>query len=128
MRAPDLGDHVLRLHEHLAVGGVEAPRDLARELDVLALVVAHRHLVGLVEQDVGRLEHRVEEQAGAHELLLARRLVLELVHALEVAVGRDRRRAASRAPSAPRTSDWRNRMQRSGSSPAAISIAVVSST
>ena len=71
IRAPVFGITRLGLDEHLAVGGVEAARDLARELEVLALVLAHRHLVGLVEQDVGRLEHRVEEQARAHELLLA---------------------------------------------------------
>ena len=85
-----LRDHGLGLHEHLAVGRVEAPRDLARELEVLALVLAHRHLVGLVEQDVGGLEHRIEEQARPNELLLTRRLVLELGHPLQVAVGRDR--------------------------------------
>ncbi len=90
IRAPTSGNPVGRLHEHLAVGGVEAPGDLAGQLDVLALVVAHRHLVGAVEQDVGRLQHRVQEQARAHQFLLARGLLLELVHALEVAVGRDR--------------------------------------
>ena len=81
-----LRDHGLGLHEHLAVGGVEAPRDLPRELDVLALVLAHRDLVGPVEQDVRRLQHGIEEQARAHELLLAGGLVLELGHPLEVAV------------------------------------------
>jgi hypothetical protein len=50
-----LRDHGLRLHEHLAVRRVEPARDLARQLEVLALVLADRHLVGLVEQDVGRL-------------------------------------------------------------------------
>src|SRR5919108_701225 len=84
---PDLRNDGPRLDEHVRIARVEAPRDLTRQLDVLALVFPYRHLVGLVEQDVGGLEHRVEEQAGAHELLLARRLVLELVHALQVAVG-----------------------------------------
>src|SRR5919108_3378638 len=87
---PDLRNDGPRLDEHVRIARVEAPRDLTRQLDVLALVFPYRHLVGLVEQDVGGLEHWVEEQAGAHELLLARRLVLELVHALQVAVGGDR--------------------------------------
>ena len=81
---------MLGLDQHLPVSGVEAPGDLARELHVLALVVAHRHLVGLVEKDVGGLEHGVQEKARAHQLLLARRLVLELVHASELPVGGDR--------------------------------------
>ena len=76
-----------RDHERLPEPIVEALRDVARKLEVLALVVAHRHLVGLVEQDVGGLEHRVEEDPGGDELALARRLVLELGHAVQVAVG-----------------------------------------
>ena len=90
MTRPVLGDHVRGLDKQFPVGGVEASRDLAGELDVLALVVLDRHLVGVVEQDVRRLQHRIEEQARAHELLLARRLVLELVHAKQVAVRGDR--------------------------------------
>ena len=39
--------------EGLAVTVVEANRDVPGELEVLALVVADRHLVGVVEEDVG---------------------------------------------------------------------------
>jgi hypothetical protein len=46
---------------------VEADRDVAGDLDVLALVVADRHLLGVVEQDVGRLQRRVGEQPGRDE-------------------------------------------------------------
>ena len=42
--------------------GVEPLREVPGELQVLALVLAHRHPVGLVEQDVGGLQHRVGEQ------------------------------------------------------------------
>ena len=42
---------------------VEALREVPGQLDVLALVLADRHLVGLVEQDVRDLEDRVGEQA-----------------------------------------------------------------
>ena len=87
----DGGDHVLGLGQHLGVGRVETACDLAGQLYVLALVVAHRHLVGAVEQDVRSLEHGVEEETGPHQLLLAGRLVLELGHALQVAVRGDRR-------------------------------------
>ena len=44
---------------------VEPRGEVARELDVLALVLADRHPVGLVEQDVGRLQDRVGEQPDA---------------------------------------------------------------
>ena len=42
---------------------VEALREVAGQLQVLALVLADRHRVGLVEQDVGGLQDRVGEQA-----------------------------------------------------------------
>ena len=48
--------------ERLAERGVEPLREIAGQLQVLALVLADRHGVGLVEQDVGRLQDRVGEQ------------------------------------------------------------------
>jgi hypothetical protein len=55
---------------------------------VLALVVADRHLVGVVEQDVRGLQGRVGEQAGGDEVAFALgRLVLELRHPRQLAVG-----------------------------------------
>ncbi len=62
---------------------VEADRDVARELEVLALVVAHGDAIGVVSEDVGRHQHRVVEQADAHRLLTGR-LVLELRHAAKL--------------------------------------------
>src|SRR6266508_3040687 len=76
--------------ERLAVAGVEPLGDVAGELDVLALVVADRDDVGLVEQDVARLEHRVGEQRGRDELLLVR-LLLELRHPAQLAEAGHRR-------------------------------------
>ena len=64
-----------------AVEVVEAARDLARQLDVRRLVLAHRHVGRLVDQDVGRLQQRVAEEAVGREVA-----VLELVHL--VLVGR----------------------------------------
>ena len=52
-RAADLGDGGLGHDERVAVAAVEALGDVAGQLEVLALVVAHRHPVGVVEEDVG---------------------------------------------------------------------------
>ncbi|MEZ4587403.1 MAG: hypothetical protein R2909_13490 [Gemmatimonadales bacterium] len=49
---------------------------------MLDLVLPHRHLLGPIEQDVGRLEHRVHQQARRHALHPLR-LVLELGHPLQ---------------------------------------------
>ena len=73
-RAPTVRDAVLGHHERLAEAGVEALGDVAHELDVLALVVAHRHLVGAIGEHVRGLEHRVEEQPGGDQLALRGRL------------------------------------------------------
>ena len=45
--------------------GVELDRDVAGQLDMLLLVLADRDVGRVVEQDVGRLEHRIGEQADA---------------------------------------------------------------
>ena len=55
---------------------------------MLALILAHRHAVGQVEQDVGGLQHRVGEEADG-DRFAARRLLLERDHALELAHHRD---------------------------------------
>ena len=56
------------------------------ELEVLALVVADRDPLGVVEEDVGRHEHRVGEQPDPHRLL-AGALLLELGHPPQLAHG-----------------------------------------
>ena len=83
-----VGDDRLGHDERLAVEPVEPLGDVPRKLDVLPLVVPHRHLVGVVEDDVGGHQHRVVEQAGRHALVPGR-LVLELGHPLQPAHGRD---------------------------------------
>ena len=86
-RAPALGVTASGIDERLAEAVVEPDRRIAGDLDVLALVVADRHLVGVVEQDVGRLQRRVREQPGGDELTLALGgLVLELRHPRQLAV------------------------------------------
>ncbi len=61
---------MLGLDQGLAEALVEAPRDLAHELDVLALIVADRDLVRAIGEHVGRLQHGVEEQGGRNKLAL----------------------------------------------------------
>ena len=58
----DLGDPVLGHDQGLAEALVEAAGDVAHQLDVLALVVADRHLVRAVGEHVGGHQHRVEEE------------------------------------------------------------------
>ena len=72
-----------------AINAVEPLGDVAGDLQVLLLVLAHRHKVGVVEQDVGRLEHGIGKKAviGGEPLL---HLVLEAHGLLQPAHGRDR--------------------------------------
>ena len=58
-----LADLRLGNDEGLAVVLVELDGDVARDLDVLLLVLAHGHDVRVVDQDVRRHQHRVGEQA-----------------------------------------------------------------
>ncbi len=79
----DRGDPVLGHDQRLAEALVERARDVAHQLEVLALVLADRHLVGAVGEHVGGLQHRVHQQAGGDQLALGGRLVAELVHPVE---------------------------------------------
>ena len=87
---PDLGVAALGNLEDLAVARVEALGDVAHQLDVLALVVADGYLGGPVGEHVGGHEDRVEEEPGGDQLALLLGLLLELVHAVEVAPCRHR--------------------------------------
>ncbi len=64
---------------------VELLGDVAGQLQVLLLVLAHRHVGRLVEQDVGGLEHGVGEQRDRGALAVLAGLVLELRHAVQPA-------------------------------------------
>ena len=74
--------------EGVAVERIEALGDIAREFQVLRLVVADRHDAGLVEQDIGGHQHGVLQQAVADGFLFGG-LHLVLRHALQPADGRD---------------------------------------
>ena len=61
----DLRDAVLGHDQHLlaiAEARVEAPRNIAHQLQMLALVLTYGHLLRAVGEHVGGLQHRVEEQ------------------------------------------------------------------
>ena len=71
----------------MAVDMVEALAEIARHFDVLDLVAAHRHLVGLEDQDVGGHQHRVHEQAGVDARVIVLLLGAVLVYCGLVGVG-----------------------------------------
>ena len=64
---------------------VELLRDVARQLEVLLLVLAHRHMRRAVDQDVGRHQDRIGEEADRGVLPVLAGLLLELGHAVEPA-------------------------------------------
>ena len=87
-------EHVrLRHHEHVAELVIEAAGQVAADFDVLHLVLADGHRVAVVSEDVGRLQHRIREQAGVGGEAL-RLLVLVRVAALQQA----HRRAGHQQP------------------------------
>jgi hypothetical protein len=51
----DLGDEHVGNHESIREPGVETLRDIARQLEVLPLVLADGHQIGVVSQYVGGL-------------------------------------------------------------------------
>ena len=73
---------------------IEAPGNLARDFDVCDLVLADRHVLGPVHQDVGALQQRVTQEAVGAEVLVLQLLDLVLVgrHPLEPGNRRDHRK------------------------------------
>mmetsp|Transcript_13690 Transcript_13690/g.39635 ORF Transcript_13690/g.39635 Transcript_13690/m.39635 type:complete len:492 (-) Transcript_13690:32-1507(-) len=71
-----------------AVQTVDTLCNVARQLQVLLLVLAHGYQVGLVQEDVCGHEHWIGEQSSAHLLSLLPALLLELDHTVEPANGR----------------------------------------
>jgi len=85
-----LAEHGLRLRKGLAVTVVEGAHDLASQLQVRGLVLADRHVAGLVDGDVCRLQHRIVQERQVDVVWLAAALFLERRCALDPAGGRDR--------------------------------------
>jgi segregation and condensation protein A len=79
--------HGLRNHEGVTETVVEAKSSVASDLDVLALILADRNVIGVVQEDVCGLQRRIGEEPAADEVLLALGgLVFELGHTGELAV------------------------------------------
>ena len=86
IRAPTAGircSGTTRTSLAVAEARVEAPCDVAHQLQVLALVLTDWHLLGAVGEHIRGLQHRIHQQPGGDELALGDRLVAELVHALQ---------------------------------------------
>ena len=81
---PDLGDDGLGHGEQVTEPVVEPLRQVAGQLQVLGLVIPHRHGVGAVDEDVGGHQDRIGEQpellTGLVGLLLVLRHTFELSH------------------------------------------------
>ena len=107
-----LGDHKV-----VAVPVVEADGQLTGQLEVLTLVVADRHPLGVVEEDVGALEDRVGEQAGPDRVPPALLSLNWVIRRSSPMVAVHSSSQVIRACSG--TWLWTNRQQRSGSRPAA---------
>jgi hypothetical protein len=82
IRAPTSGTRTS--DQRLAEAGVEALGDVARQLDVLALVLADGDLVRPVGEHVGGLQHGIEEQPGRHQVPLRAGLLFELGHPVQI--------------------------------------------
>ena len=95
---------------HRRVHRVPAPGDLPGQLEVLDLVLAHRHRVGVVQQDVRRLEDGIAEQTGRNTLEPFG-LIFELGHPLQLTQRRDRGEQPVELGML-RHADWTNRMVR----------------
>ncbi len=64
---------------------VEFLRDVARQFEVLLLVLAHGNVRGAIEQNVGRHQHRIIVKPHRGVLAVLASLFLELGHAVEPA-------------------------------------------
>lgn len=81
----DLGDIRLRQLEHVAVDAVEPLGDVARQLDVLLLVLAHRNKIRLIQQDIRRHQRGIGKQAAVDIVGIFCTFILELRHAAQLA-------------------------------------------
>ena len=79
-RAPILPDVGFGHLEHIAVEGVEPVGDVTSQLHMLLLILAHGHIVRLVEQDVSGHQAGVGEQTCVDVVGVLGALVLELGH------------------------------------------------
>ena len=72
---------------------VEPSRQIARQLQMLLLVVSDRDKVRVVQQNISGHQRRIHEQARA-DGIFACRFILELRHPLQLAHGKRRQQPA----------------------------------
>src|SRR3546814_10152774 len=60
-------------------------RNVARQFQMLLLILSHRHMRGLVGKDIGRLQHRIGVKAKRRAFAVLARFLLELRHAVQPA-------------------------------------------
>ena len=75
-------------HESFAVERIEPLRNVARQFQMLRLIVSHRHNRSLIQQDVRSHQHRILKQPIADRFLRLR-FGFVLRHALQPAHRRD---------------------------------------
>ena len=68
---------------------IEFLRDVAREFEMLLLILADRHVGGAIDQNVGRHQVRIGVEPDRDVLAILAGLLLELGHAVEPAQPRD---------------------------------------
>ena len=68
---------------------VEFLRDVARQFEVLFLVLAHRHVGGAIDQNIGRHQRRIGVETDRGILAVLAGLLLELGHPVEPAESGD---------------------------------------
>ena len=86
--APKISGSVIGKKSGRAEVVVELDGDVARQLEMLLLVLADRHVRGLVDQDVGRHQRRIGVEAERGVLAVLAGLLLELRHAVHPADAR----------------------------------------
>src|SRR6266511_837165 len=74
-----LSQERLRLGEHRRIEMIEASSDVARQLDMRYLIDAHWHIIALIDDDVGGLQHRVTQKAIIGEVFVFDLLLLLFV-------------------------------------------------
>ncbi|CNV14760.1 Uncharacterised protein [Salmonella enterica subsp. enterica serovar Bovismorbificans] len=74
-----------RYFENITIQPVKTLGDIAAQFQMLLLIFAYRHQIGLVQQDVCRHQHRVIKQAGVNVFRIARRFIFKLRHTAQLA-------------------------------------------
>ena len=80
----NLGDERLRNLEHITVNAVKTAGDNVGQLHMLLLILAHRHQIRLIEQNVTSHQAGVSKQTGIDIVGIFGGLILKLGHAAQL--------------------------------------------